>query len=94
MSRVPRETFQCSENGPVGLLEGEKAHVVSVSGGTKVGGEMDFAVRYLKHVLGFVGIHDVTVVAAERLMSGAEDSVSAAKVAVTEFARQEGVLAA
>ncbi len=68
--------------------------MVSASGGTEVGGEIDFAVRYLKHVLGFVGIHDVTVVAAERLMFGAEESVSAAKAAVAEIARQEGALAA
>jgi FMN-dependent NADH-azoreductase len=89
-----RETFRYTENGPVGLLEGKKAYVVSASGGTEVGGEIDFAVRYLKHVLGFVGIHDVTVVAAERLMFGAEESVSAAKAAVAEIARQEGALAA
>jgi len=63
-----RETFQYTENGPVGLLEGKKAYVVVASGGTKVGSEIDFASSYLKHVLGFVGITDVTVVAADQLM--------------------------
>ncbi len=63
-----RKTFQYTENGPEGLLKGKKAFVVAASGGTKVGSEIDFAVNYLKHILGFVGITDVTVVAADQLM--------------------------
>lgn len=64
-----RETFRYTENGPVGLLEGKKAYVLVASGGTKVGSEIDFAVTYLKHVLGFVGIKDVTIIAADQLMA-------------------------
>ncbi|WP_298963826.1 NAD(P)H-dependent oxidoreductase [uncultured Roseibium sp.] len=63
-----RETFRYTDNGPVGLLEGKKAIVVVASGGTKVGSEIDFATNYLKHVLGFLGIIDVEVVAADQLM--------------------------
>lgn len=63
-----RETFQYTENGPVGLLKDKKAYVIVASGGTKVGSEIDFAANYLKHVLGFVGITDVTIVAADQLM--------------------------
>ncbi|WP_305986136.1 FMN-dependent NADH-azoreductase [Roseibium sp. MMSF_3544] len=63
-----RETFKYTENGPVGLLEGKKAYVLVASGGTKVGSEIDFAATYLKHILGFVGIQDVTIVAADQLM--------------------------
>jgi len=36
------ETFKYTENGPVGLLEGKKAYIAVVSGGTKVGSEIDF----------------------------------------------------
>lgn len=64
-----RETFKYTENGPVGLLEGKKAYVLVASGGTKVGSEIDFAATYLKHVLGFVGIADVTIIAADQLMA-------------------------
>ncbi|WP_299473423.1 NAD(P)H-dependent oxidoreductase [uncultured Roseibium sp.] len=64
-----RETFKYTENGPVGLLEGKKAFVVVASGGTKVGSEIDFAATYLKHVLGFVGINDVSIIAADQLMA-------------------------
>lgn len=63
-----RETFQYTENGPVGLLKDKKAYVIVASGGTKIGSEIDFAATYLKHVLGFVGISDVTIVAADQLM--------------------------
>ncbi|MEM1249937.1 MAG: NAD(P)H-dependent oxidoreductase [Acidobacteriota bacterium] len=73
-----RETFRYSENGPVGLLEGKKAWVVVASGGTTVGSEIDFASSYLRHVLNFVGIQDVEIVAADRLMARGEDGVAQA----------------
>jgi FMN-dependent NADH-azoreductase len=62
-----RLTFQYTEHGPQGLLAGKKAYLLAASGGTPVGGAIDFATPWLKHVLGFVGINDVEVIAAERL---------------------------
>lgn len=62
-----RLTFHYTEHGPQGLLAGKKAYLLAASGGTPVGGAIDFATPWLKHVLGFVGIHDVEVIAAERL---------------------------
>ncbi|MBD1547486.1 FMN-dependent NADH-azoreductase [Roseibium aggregatum] len=64
-----RETFRYTENGPVGLLENKKVYLVVASGGVKVGSDYDFATGYLRHVLGFLGIDDVTVIAADQLMS-------------------------
>lgn len=66
-----RLTFRYTENGPVGLLEGKKAYVVVTSGGTEVGSDIDFATGYLRHVLGFIGITDVDVIAADQLMMDA-----------------------
>lgn len=63
-----RVTFRYSENGPVGLLEGKKAYLVAASGGTEIGSDIDFATPYMRHVLGFVGIHDVTVISAGQQM--------------------------
>ncbi|ASP33809.1 FMN-dependent NADH-azoreductase [Labrenzia sp. VG12] len=63
-----KETFLYTDKGPVGLLSGKKAYVLVASGGTKLGSEIDFAGSYLKHVLGFIGISDVTFVAADQLM--------------------------
>src|SRR3546814_16287926 len=42
--------------------------VVMTAGGTAVSGEIDFATPYLKHILGFIGIENVTFIAADRLM--------------------------
>ena len=67
-----RVTFRYSENGPVGLLRGKRAYLAVASGGTAVGSEIDFATGYLRHVLGFLGIDDVKIVAADRLMGRGE----------------------
>ena len=71
-----RKTFRYTDNGPVGLLEGKKAFIVVTSGGTKVESEIDFATGYLKHVLGFIGIRDVTVFAADQLMVHGEQRLA------------------
>ncbi len=71
-----RKTFRYTENGPVGLLEGKKAYIVVTSGGTAVGSDIDFATGYLKHILGFIGIHDVTVFAADQLMKHGEQKIT------------------
>jgi FMN-dependent NADH-azoreductase len=63
-----RVTFRYTERGPEGLLTGKKAYLLVASGGTSVGSAIDFATPWLKHVMAFVGITDVEVIAAERLM--------------------------
>ena len=79
-------TFQYTENGPEGLLTGKRAVIVSASGGTPVGAEFDYAVPYLRHMLGFIGITDVQVVAADRQAINAEGSMAKAKDAVAALA--------
>ncbi len=72
-------TFKYTENGPVGLLEGKRAIVLVASGGTPVGSDIDFATPYLRHALKFIGISDVTFVAADALGQDAHEKVTAAK---------------
>ena len=60
-----RRTFRYTEGGPEGLLKGKRAYIVFASGGVPLGSQVDFASGYLKHVLGFIGITDVTIVAAD-----------------------------
>jgi FMN-dependent NADH-azoreductase len=72
-----RLTFRYTENGPVGLLRGKRAFLVVASGGTSVDSESDFATGYLRHVLGFLGIDDVEVIAADRVMPRGEETVMA-----------------
>lgn len=67
-----QENFKYPESGPSGLLENEKAYVILASGGTKVGSGIDFSDSYLVHVLRFVGVTDVTVLAADQRMNAPE----------------------
>ncbi|MCK0142169.1 NAD(P)H-dependent oxidoreductase [Aliiroseovarius sp. F20344] len=72
-------TFHYTENGPVGLLEGKRVIVVSASGGTPVGADYEFASPYLTHVLGFMGLTDVSFIGAagEEGLVEAERSIQA-----------------
>ncbi|PCH75243.1 MAG: FMN-dependent NADH-azoreductase [Rhodobacteraceae bacterium] len=62
-------SFQYTENGPKGLLNGKRAVIAFASGGTKIGSDLDFSSAYVRHVLGFIGISDVTFVTAEAMAS-------------------------
>ena len=79
-------TFKYSEYGPKGLLEGKRAIVAVASGGTEAGSEIDFATGYIRHVLGFIGITDVTLVTADRLMVDAEATLKSADAQVEALA--------
>lgn len=69
-----RVTFRYTEYGPEGLLKGKKSYLVVASGGVPLGSEVDFASSYLRHVLGFLGIDDVTLVNANELNRAANEN--------------------
>lgn len=74
------ETFSYSSEGPRGLLEGKRVIVIEARGGQYSEGPaavMDFQEPYLRHLLGFVGIKDVTFVHAEKIGYGAESRAAA-----------------
>ncbi|MCK0150386.1 NAD(P)H-dependent oxidoreductase [Marivita sp. S6314] len=79
-------TFNYTETGPKGLLDGKRAIIAIASGGTEVGSDIDFASGYLRHVLGFVGITDVQFVAADQLMVDADASHAKADAALEKLA--------
>ena len=60
-------TFRFTEQGPVGLLKARRAWIVTASAGTAVGSEVDFNTTYLRTILGFIGVPEVRVIAAEKL---------------------------
>jgi FMN-dependent NADH-azoreductase len=76
------ETFKYTENGPVGLLEDKKAYVAVASGGTTVGSEIDFLTPWLRHFLGFIGIHDVEVIQAEAINRNGDKAVEEARASI------------
>ena len=79
-----RVTFRYTDAGPEGLLEGKKAYVVVASGGVPVDAAVDFATPYLRHVLGFLGIDDVEVIAADRLNVRGAEAVDEARRDIAE----------
>lgn len=73
-------TFRYTEKGPEGLLKGKRAIVVLTRGGLYSEGParpMDSQEPYLRTLLGFIGITDVTFVRAEKLGFGPEARESA-----------------
>lgn len=74
------ETFSYSEAGPKGLLEGKTVIVVEARGGLYSEGPgqaADFQEPYLRHLLAFIGLTDVTFVRAEKLGFGPEARAAA-----------------
>jgi FMN-dependent NADH-azoreductase len=74
------KTFSYSTSGPAGLLTGKKATLLIASGGAYEQGTpqatCNFVTPYLRTVLGFIGITDVNIIAAEstaQLMGGKVD---------------------
>lgn len=71
-------TFKYGENGPEGLITGKKLYIALSSGGVYSSGPMqtyDFVAPYLKAVLGFLGITDVSVFRVEGTsIPGVQDS--------------------
>ncbi|NQZ21891.1 MAG: NAD(P)H-dependent oxidoreductase [Colwellia sp.] len=55
-------TFRYGDNGPIGLVNNKKAYIIIVSGGTKIDSELDFISNYLRHVLSFIGITDISFI--------------------------------
>lgn len=64
-------TFRYTADGPKGLLTGKRAIIAIASGGTQLDSDIDFAGRYLRHVLGFIGITQVEFIRADAMMTDA-----------------------
>ncbi|WP_111682784.1 FMN-dependent NADH-azoreductase [Winogradskyella tangerina] len=78
-------TFQYTENGPVGLLKDKKAYVVISSGGTQIDSDIDFAGKYIRHFLGFIGITDIEMIKLDQLMFDAESKQEKADNQIKEL---------
>ena len=81
-------TFRVSEAGVEGLIKGKKVYVAISSGGVYSDGPMkayDFIEPYLRSVLGFIGLTDLTFFRAEGLnVPGVkETAMEKAEAAVT-----------
>lgn len=65
-------TFKYTPTGPQGLLTGKRAFVLTARGGIHAGGSTDHQEPYLRQVMAFIGIHDVTFIHAEGMNLGGD----------------------
>ncbi len=82
-------TFRYSAEGkPEGLATGKKVYLVDAHGGIYQGPmqAMDFQLPYLKHMLGFLGLTDVTVVTVDGQAMGPEAAAKGAAAAEAQAA--------
>ncbi len=85
-------TFKYADGAVRGLLGGKRVIVIESRGGLYSEGPaqaVDFQEPYLRHLLGFIGITDVTFVRAEKIGYGPEAraaSIEAAKAQISEVA--------
>jgi FMN-dependent NADH-azoreductase len=87
------ETFKYSDAGPQGLLTGKRVIVIESRGGLYSEGPaqaIDFQEPYLRHLLSFIGLSDVTFIHAEKIGFGPdarESALATAKQALAAAAR-------
>lgn len=82
---LPSTTFKFGPEGREGLLKGKKAYVICATGDVYSSGprmKEDFLTPYLKHILGFIGIHDVQVIAIEGVAFDRANGLKRAEAAV------------
>lgn len=84
-------TFTYGEQGPVGLVSGKKVFLAVASGGVYSEGPMaayDSSEPFLRNVLGFLGMTDVTTFRAEgiKIPQLTENALPKAVEAVSEYA--------
>ena len=78
-------TFKYTEKGPVGLLQGKKVYVVTSRGGIHRDQPSDQMTPYLRTVLAFLGMTDVSFVYAEGMAFAAEQGLSQARAQIDEL---------
>ncbi|MAY89306.1 MAG: FMN-dependent NADH-azoreductase [Pseudooceanicola sp.] len=79
-------SFRYTEAGPEGLMTGKRAIVAIATGGTPIEADYDYLTGYLKFILGFIGITDVTVIGADQVMAGLEEKMASAKTQIEALA--------
>ena len=82
-------TFKYTDTGPQGLLTGKKAYVLTARGGLYAGSTTDHQEPYLRQVMAFNGIHDVTFIHAEGMNLGGdfqEKGLNQARSRISEIA--------
>jgi len=75
-------TFVYENDVPRGLLSNKQAIVIITSGGTVAGNEVDYATSYIRHILEFIGIRDVTMIDVTGLSKNRREVIADARKAI------------
>ncbi len=86
-------TFQYTDNGPQGLLRDKPVTLIISTGGVAVDSEVDFLTPYLRHVMGFLGLKQVTTVAAQGMNVNAEQGLQDARNQLQQLTQQRAMAA-
>jgi len=86
-------SFRYTKNGPEGLLGVNRAFIITASGGTQIGSDMDFASPYLEQICRFIGIEEIHIIDAGGSKREPEQVIANGKRQVDELL-QDSVSAA
>ena len=75
-------TFVYENDTPLGLLTNKQATVIITSGGTIGGNDIDYATGYIRHILGFIGIREVTIIDVTGLAKNRQGIIADARKAI------------
>jgi len=93
------KTVLFTASGPQGLLKGKKLYVITSRGGAYRPGtpteRFDYQEPYLRHILGIIGLTDVTFIHAENQKPGAlaEPAKAEAIAQIHQFAAEGAAFA-
>ncbi|MDH4907653.1 FMN-dependent NADH-azoreductase [Xanthomonas axonopodis pv. ricini] len=86
---VAGRTFQYTANGPEGLAGGKRVIIASARGGLYADPTNDFQEPYLRQVLGFLGIDDISFVRAEGVAYSPQHRADALASALAGLGEEE-----
>lgn len=81
----PGQTIDYTDNGTVGLIKGKKAFVITTGGGDHQNTVRDFQGPYLKFILNYIGISNVTFIRAHKLLWSEDDYRESMEKAIKEI---------
>ena len=82
-------SFKYGEQGPEGLLNIKRAFIITASGGTPVGGDMDFVSGYLSLICNFIGVKEVVHIDASGSKGSPEQIIESGKQQVDSLLANE-----
>ena len=77
-------TFAYENDVSRGLLSNKQATVIITSGGTVSGNNVDYATGYIRHILEFIGVNDVTIIDVTGLSKNRSQVIEYARKQIAE----------